>query len=78
MCLSSPEKGLCSTVTHREGLSSRRGGLGGRGGFSSLCSRSPSGYSTVMLSPPDALLLVEVFRRCVRSDMLEERECSVL
>lgn len=31
-----------------------------------------------MLSPPDALLLVDVFRRWVKSDMLEERECSVL
>lgn len=63
---------------HLDERSDRRLGLGGRGGFSGLCSRSPSGHSTVMPSPPEALLLVEVFRRWVRSDMLEDRECSVL
>lgn len=31
-----------------------------------------------MLRPPEALLLVDVFLRCVKSDRLEERECSVL
>lgn len=31
-----------------------------------------------MLRPPEALLLVDVLRRCVRSERLEERECSVL
>ena len=31
-----------------------------------------------MFRPPEALLLVDVFRRCVRSERLEERDCSVL
>lgn len=66
--------------THRKERSDRSGGRGGRGGFSGgRCSRSPdSGPSTVMLRPPEALLLVDVLRRCVKSERLEERECSVL
>lgn len=66
--------------TYRNERSDRCGGRGGRGGFSGgRCSRSlPSGPSTAMPRPPEALLLVDVFRRCVRSERLEERECSVL
>lgn len=64
----------------RNERSDRCGGRGGRGGFSGgRCSRSPpSGPSTVMLRPPEALLLVDVLRRWVKSERLEERECSVL
>lgn len=66
--------------TYRNERSDRCGGRGGRGGFSGgRCSRSlPSGPSTAMLRPPEVLLLVDVFRRCVRSERLEERDCSVL
>lgn len=66
--------------TYRNERSDRCGGRGGRGGFSGgRCSRSlPSGPSTAMLRQPEALLLVDVFRRCVRSERLEERDCSVL
>lgn len=73
--------------THRNERSDRCKGRGGRGGFSGgrggfsggRCSLSvPSGPSTAMLRPPEALLLVDVFLRCVKSDRLEERECSVL
>lgn len=71
---------MLSSETHRNERSDRCAGRGGRGGFSGgRCSRSPpSGPSTVMLRPPEALLLVDVLRRCVRSERLEERECSVL
>lgn len=62
------------------GLLDGRMGRGGRGGLSGRQgSLSPSGgVSMLTLRPPEALLPVEVFRRCVRSDRLEEHECSVL
>lgn len=71
--------GALGSGAHRSERSDRWG-RGGRGGFSGgRCSRSlPSGPSTVMLRPPEALLLVDVLRRCVKSERLEERECSVL
>lgn len=62
------------------GLFGGKTGRGGRGGLSGRpASLSPSGgVSTVKHKPPEVLLPVEVFLRCVRSDRLEEQECSVL
>jgi hypothetical protein len=75
-----------SKQTHWANLVSRRSCLGGlldgktgRGGRGGLPGLSPSvGVSTVTLRPPDVPLPVEVFLLCVRSDILEEQECSVL
>lgn len=63
-----------------EGLFSGSTGRGGRGGLSGRpVSFSPSvGVSALKARPPEVLLPVEVFLRCVRSDRLEEQECSVL
>lgn len=63
-----------------EGLLSGSTGRGGRGGLSGRpASFSPSvGVSALKARPPEVLLPVEVFLRCVRSDRLEEQECSVL
>lgn len=59
------------------GGSTGRGGLGGLSGRPA--SLSPSvGVSALKVTPPEVLLPVEVFLRCVRSDRLEEQECSVL
>lgn len=63
-----------------EGLFSGSTGLGGRGGLSGRpASFSLSvGVSGLKARPPEVLLPVDVFLRCVRSDRLEEQECSVL
>lgn len=62
------------------GLLGGKTGRGGRGGLSGRpASLSPSvGVSALKPKPPEVLLPVEVFLRCVRSDRLEEQECSVL
>lgn len=54
-----------------------RGGLGGLSGRPASLSASV-GVSELKAKPPEALLPVEVFLRCVRSERLEEQECSVL
>lgn len=59
------------------GGSTGRGGLGGLSGRPASLSPSTGG-SALKTTPPEVLLPVEVFLRCVRSDRLEEQECSVL
>lgn len=65
---------------YRRGLFGGSTGRGGRGGLSGRpASLSPSGgVSALKHRPPEVLLPVEVFLRWVRSDRLEEQECSVL
>lgn len=74
-----PESCL-KTVPYLGGLLGGNTGRGGRGGLSGRpASLSPSvGVSAVKPRPPEVLLPVEVFLRWVRSDRLEEHECSVL
>lgn len=57
--------------TYRGGLLEGNRGRGGRGGRSGRVSLSDGGSALTLLP-------VEVFLRCVRSDRLEEHECSVL
>lgn len=59
------------TWTYRGGLLEGKMGRGGRGGRSGRVSLS-EGTSVLTLLP------VDVFLRWVRSDRLEEQECSVL
>lgn len=70
----------CPPGAYLEGLFGGKTGRGGLGGLSGRpASFSPSGgVSAVKAKPPEALLPVEVFLRWVRSDRLEEQECSVL
>lgn len=70
----------CTLFPYLGGLLGGKTGRGGRGGLSGRpASLSPSvGVSAVKPKPPEVLLPVEVFLRCVRSDRLEEQECSVL
>lgn len=70
----------CPLCLYLGGLLGGKTGRGGRGGLSGRpASFSPSvGGSALKAKPPEVLLPVEVFLRCVRSDRLEEQECSVL
>lgn len=64
---------------YRRGLFGGSTGRGGRGGLSGRpASLSPSGGVSALKHRPEVLLPVEVFLRWVRSDRLEEQECSVL
>ena len=69
-------------LCYLDGLLESRTGSGGRGGLSGRADGSLSvsaAPSVAVATLPEALLLVEVLRRCdVRSVRLEERECSVL